>query len=41
MINESIQGMPIIQTFRREKETKREFDELNEELFTYQTRCLS
>ncbi|QRG68354.1 ABC transporter ATP-binding protein [Brevibacillus choshinensis] len=36
MINESIQGMAIIQAFRREKETKREFDELNEEIFTYQ-----
>ncbi|MED4782821.1 ABC transporter ATP-binding protein [Brevibacillus choshinensis] len=36
MINESIQGMAIIQAFCREKETKREFDELNEEIFTYQ-----
>ncbi|RNB60310.1 ABC transporter ATP-binding protein [Brevibacillus gelatini] len=40
MINESIQGMPIIQAFRREKETMREFGELNEELFTYQNKML-
>lgn len=40
MINESIQGMPIIRAFRREKETKREFDELNEELFAYQNKML-
>jgi ATP-binding cassette subfamily B multidrug efflux pump len=40
MINESIQGMPIIQAFRREAETKREFDELNEELFAYQNKML-
>ncbi|WP_411503323.1 ABC transporter ATP-binding protein [Brevibacillus centrosporus] len=36
MINESIQGMSIIQAFRREKETKEEFNELNEEIFSYQ-----
>lgn len=40
MINESIQGMPIIQAFRREKETLREFDELNDDLFAYQNKML-
>jgi len=40
MINESIQGMQVIQAFRREKETKREFEQLNEELFTYQNKML-
>ncbi|GGG73705.1 ABC transporter ATP-binding protein [Paenibacillus radicis (ex Gao et al. 2016)] len=41
MINESIQGMPIIQAFRRQKETMKEFDELNEHYFTYQNKLLS
>jgi ATP-binding cassette subfamily B multidrug efflux pump len=41
MINESIQGMPIIQAFRRQKETFKEFDELNEHYFTYQNKLLS
>jgi ATP-binding cassette subfamily B multidrug efflux pump len=40
MINESIQGMPIIQAFRRQKETMHEFDELNEDLFAYQNKML-
>jgi ATP-binding cassette, subfamily B, multidrug efflux pump len=40
MINESIQGMPIIQAFRREKETLHEFDELNDDLYTYQNKML-
>lgn len=40
MINESIQGMPIIQAFRREKKTMQEFGELNEELFSYQNKML-
>lgn len=40
MINESIQGMPIIQAFRRQKETLREFDELNDDLFAYQNKML-
>ena len=40
MINESIQGMPIIQAFRRERETLREFDELNDDLFAYQNKML-
>jgi ATP-binding cassette subfamily B multidrug efflux pump len=41
MINESIQGMTIIQAFRRQKETEREFEELNQEHFTYQNKLLS
>lgn len=41
MINESIQGMPIIQAFRREQRTIKEFDELNGEYYTYQNRLLS
>lgn len=40
MINESIQGMPIIQAFRREQKTMQEFGELNEELFAYQNKML-
>ncbi|MEN1970438.1 ABC transporter ATP-binding protein [Lentibacillus sp. N15] len=39
-INESIQGMPIIQAFRREKQTKAEFEELNERNFTYQRKLV-
>ncbi|WP_424766541.1 ABC transporter ATP-binding protein [Paenibacillus sp. sgz302251] len=41
MINESIQGMAIIQAFRRQKETKKEFEELNEHYFKYQNKLLS
>ncbi|CAM3952741.1 ABC transporter ATP-binding protein [Cohnella lubricantis] len=41
MINESINGMPIIQAFRRQKQTMEEFDEHNEELYTYQNKMLS
>jgi len=41
MINESIQGMTIIQAFRRQKETEREFEELNEAYFTYQNKLLN
>ncbi|MEH7333641.1 ABC transporter ATP-binding protein [Neobacillus drentensis] len=41
MINESIQGMTIIQAFSREEETKEEFEKLNQEHFTYQTKLLS
>jgi ATP-binding cassette subfamily B protein len=40
MINESIQGMPIIRAFRREKRTGREFDELNRSYFSYQKKLL-
>lgn len=40
MINESIQGMAIIQAFRREKQMTKEFDELNDEHYTYQRKLL-
>ncbi|RWR15264.1 ABC transporter ATP-binding protein [Siminovitchia fortis] len=40
LINESIQGMPIIQAFRREKQMTKEFDEMNEEHYTYQRKLL-
>lgn len=40
-INESIQGMSIIQAFNREKESKAEFEKLNQEHFTYQNKLLS
>ncbi|GGA73056.1 ABC transporter ATP-binding protein [Ornithinibacillus halotolerans] len=39
-INEAIQGMPIIQAFRREKQTRSEFEELNTRHFTYQRKLL-
>ncbi len=41
MINESIQGMNIIQAFRREKKTREEFEELNDTHFRYQNKLLS
>jgi len=41
MINESIQGMPIIQAFRKEKQTMGEFHEMNDEYFKYQNKLLS
>ncbi|TVX99920.1 ABC transporter ATP-binding protein [Cohnella terricola] len=41
MINESIQGMPIIQAFRKEKETMGEFHEMNDEYFKYQNKLLT
>jgi ATP-binding cassette, subfamily B, multidrug efflux pump len=40
MINESIQGMTIIQAFRREKQMTREFDEMNEEHYTFGRKLL-
>ncbi|WP_308635383.1 ABC transporter ATP-binding protein [Paenibacillus silvisoli] len=40
MINESIQGMPIIQVFRRQKETTAEFGVMNDEYFKYQNKLL-
>ena len=36
MINESIQGMTIIQAFRREEQMNKEFDEMNNEHYAYQ-----
>ncbi|MFF2890262.1 ABC transporter ATP-binding protein [Paenibacillus sp. NPDC057967] len=41
MINESIQGMTIIQAFRRQKETSKEFTEMNDHYFKYQNKLLS
>ncbi|WP_027409402.1 ABC transporter ATP-binding protein [Anoxybacteroides tepidamans] len=41
MINESIQGMSIIRIFRRQKETEHEFEQLNQEYFTYQNKLQS
>ncbi|MDQ0230855.1 ABC transporter ATP-binding protein [Metabacillus malikii] len=41
MINESIQGMPIIRAFQRKKQTINEFETLNKEHFTYQNKLLS
>jgi ATP-binding cassette subfamily B multidrug efflux pump len=41
MINESIQGMTIIQAFRRQKESNKEFEEINEDHFKYQNKLLS
>ncbi|MBM7694149.1 ATP-binding cassette subfamily B protein [Peribacillus deserti] len=40
-INESIQGMNVIQAFNREKETVQSFEKLNEEHFQYQNKMLS
>ncbi|QFT88228.1 putative multidrug resistance ABC transporter ATP-binding/permease protein YheH [Bacillus sp. THAF10] len=40
-INESIQGMPIIQAFRRQKKAKEEFEGWNTQHFTYQNKLLS
>jgi ATP-binding cassette, subfamily B, multidrug efflux pump len=40
IVNESIQGMNIIQAFRREKRTEREFEILNTEHFTFQNKLL-
>ncbi|CAM3177793.1 ABC transporter ATP-binding protein [Filibacter tadaridae] len=40
MINESINGMTIIQAFRREKQMDDEFGELNDEHFRYQNKLL-
>ncbi|MDQ0268517.1 ABC transporter ATP-binding protein [Cytobacillus purgationiresistens] len=40
MINESIQGMSIIQAFRREKQMTTEFNEMNDEHYTYERKLL-
>ena len=40
MLNESIQGMSIIQAFKREKQMDREFEEMNEEHYSYQRKLL-
>ncbi|MFC0189866.1 ABC transporter ATP-binding protein [Fictibacillus aquaticus] len=41
MINESINGMTIIQAFKRQKETQKEFEAMNTDYFTYQRKLLS
>ncbi|WP_411747490.1 ABC transporter ATP-binding protein, partial [Psychrobacillus psychrotolerans] len=41
MLNESIQGMSIIQAFKREKQMEREFEEMNDEHYTYQKKLLT
>jgi ATP-binding cassette, subfamily B, multidrug efflux pump len=41
MINESIQGMSIIQAFNREAQTKEEFETLNHGHFKYQNKLLN
>jgi ATP-binding cassette subfamily B protein len=41
MINESIQGMPIIRAFQRKNQSLKEFEILNEEHFIYQNKLLS
>lgn len=41
IINESIQGMPVIHAFRRQKKTEEEFEKLNTDHFTYQNKLLS
>jgi ATP-binding cassette, subfamily B, multidrug efflux pump len=40
IVNESIQGMSIIQAFRKEKDTLVDFEKLNTEHFTYQNKML-
>ncbi|MEH7386964.1 ABC transporter ATP-binding protein [Bacillus sp. JJ1521] len=40
MINESIQGMTIIQAFRREKQMTKEFDEMNDVHYAYGRKLL-
>ncbi|SOC40062.1 ABC transporter ATP-binding protein [Ureibacillus acetophenoni] len=40
MINESINGMTIIQAFKREKQMKKEFAEMNDEHYEYQRKLL-
>ncbi|MBO9128762.1 ABC transporter ATP-binding protein [Bacillus sp. 165] len=41
MINESINGMTIIQAFRQERETKGEFEALNNDYYAHQNKLLS
>ena len=41
MLNESIQGMSIIQAFKREKQMDREFEGMNEEHYKYQKKLLT
>ncbi|MGI8386053.1 ABC transporter ATP-binding protein [Robertmurraya sp. P23] len=41
IVNESIQGMNVIQAFNREKQTQKEFEKLNEDHFKFQNKLLS
>lgn len=41
IINESIQGMPIIRVFRRQKATQQEFEALNEDYMAHQNKMLN
>ncbi|KKO53342.1 ABC transporter ATP-binding protein [Paenibacillus sp. DMB20] len=41
IINESIQGMPIIRVFRRQKATQEEFEALNEDYMAHQNKMLN
>ena len=41
MLNESISGMPIIQIFRQEKRTEKEFQKINEDYYNNQRKMLS
>ncbi|UII56845.1 ABC transporter ATP-binding protein/permease [Cytobacillus spongiae] len=41
MVNESIQGMNIIQAFNRQDDTLNDFEKMNKEHFTYQNKLLS
>lgn len=41
MINESIQGMSIIRIFRREKQTREEFENLNDDYMKHQNKMLN
>lgn len=41
LINESIQGMPIIRAFRRQKDTEQEFEEMNEQHFKFRNKMLN
>ncbi|WP_404451622.1 ABC transporter ATP-binding protein/permease [Virgibacillus necropolis] len=39
-INEAIQGMPIIQAFRHEKNTKKDFEKLNDRHYTFERKLV-
>ncbi|PYI53595.1 ABC transporter ATP-binding protein [Paenibacillus flagellatus] len=41
MVNESIQGMPVIQAFRGERKIEAEFETVNSKLFNYRNKLLS
>lgn len=41
VINESIQGMPVVQAFGGEKRIEQEFEEINSRLFTFRNKLLN